>query len=399
MAGGGRVAGVGVVGASAVGAVVGRLLLGGRLAAVRAAITLEQCWHRVPGGTAAAALGCVRALERLTTPPEMVGISAWHRDPPQEPFAPDLPMAALRLPRTALYWGWHRHRRPVVERAAGPVDVIHATGMAVPPRTAPLVVTVNDLAFRHYPDHFTGRGLRFFEQSLELTRSEADMVVCPSQYTADDCVQAGIGADRVRVVPYGADGPLVPASEAEEVRRRFGLAERFVLWIGTMEPRKNLPGLLEAWRILGRGAEELVLVGPKGWKADRSGALASAGPSVRRLGFVTETDKRALLRAATVVCYPSLTEGFGLPVLEAMAQAAPVVTSGTGATAEVAGSTGVLIDPTRPGEIADALAGLLDNPEDAARLGRRGRERALTVFSWCRTAGGLYDAYRELSGR
>jgi len=376
---------------------------------VRVAITLEQCWHRVPGGTAAAALGCVDALGRLTAPPEMVGISAWHRNPPEEPFAPSIEMAQLRLPRAGLYWGWHKLRWPSVQRAAGRVDAIHATGMAVPPRTAPLAVTVNDLAFLRHPDHFTPRGMRFFVQSLELTRKDADIVVCPSQHTADDCSRAGIPAERLRVVPYWTDDDMVPTQVAEEVRQKFGLAERFVLWVGTAEPRKNLAGLLEAWRVLGRTAEELVLVGPAGWKSNLDndlaasksnlgGALASSEQPVRRLGFVSETDKRALMRAASVVCYPSLTEGFGLPVLEAMVQGAPVVTSASGATAEVAGSAGVLVDPTQPTQIADALAGLLDDPDAAARAGKQGRERALAEFTWERTAGGLVDVYRELAG-
>lgn len=307
-------------------------------------------------------------------------------------------MAVLPLPRTGLYWSWHRRRRPSVERAAGPVDVIHATGMVIPPRTAPLAVTVNDLAFLHHPHHFTRRGLRFFERSLELTRADADLVVCPSLHSADDCISAGIGADRVRVVPYWSDDRLASRDEAEEVRKKFGLAERFVLWVGTAEPRKNLAGLLDAWQLLDRGHEELVLVGPVGWKSNLGRALASSTKPIRRLGFVAENDKQALMRAAAVVCYPSLTEGFGLPVLEAMAQGTPVVTSAVGATAELAGSAGLLVDPTRPQEIADSLAGLLDDEAAAACLGKQGRKRALAHFTWQRTAEGLANIYEELAG-
>ena len=364
---------------------------------MRVAITLEQCWHRVPGGTATAALGCVEALGRLEEPPEIVGISAWHRNLPEKPFEPPIEMAAHRLPRIGLYWGWHQMRWPPVERAAGPVGVIHATGMAVPPRTAPLAVTVNDLAYLRHPGHFTSRGRRFFARSLKLTRNDADIVVCPSQHTADDCLRAGIDSSRVRLVPYWADDRLAPPEEADEVRRRFGLAEQFVLWVGTAEPRKNLAGLLEAWQMLGRTTEELVLVGPEGWKSNQGRPPASSGQSIRRLGFVAEADKQALMQAAAAVCYPSLTEGFGLPVLEAMVQGTPVVTSVTGATAEVAGPTGVLVDPKRPQEIADALAGLLDAPDDAARLGKQGRERALAEFTWQRTAEGLMGIYQELA--
>ena len=361
---------------------------------MRVAITVEQCWHRVPGGTATAALGCLEALNRLSAPPEMVGISAWHRNPPEEPFAPNVPVAALRMPRSSLYWSWHKMRWPPVQQAAGEVDVIHATGMAVPPRTAPLAVTVNDLAFLRHPDHFTPRGVQFFIRSLELTRNEADVVVCPSQHTADDCVRAGIDAERVRLVPYGVEDCLVSPDEADVVRQRFELAERFVLWVGTAEPRKNLDGLLQAWQMLDRPDVELVLVGPAGWKSNLTDDLPT---SIRRLGFVTEADKRSLMRAAAAFCYPSLTEGFGLPVLEAMVQGTPVVTSATGATAEVAGPAGVLVDPSRSRLIADALGGLLDDTDEADRLGKQGRERALSEFTWLRTAEGLMGIYREMA--
>ena len=328
------------------------------------------------------------------SPPEMVGISAWHRKPPDEPFAPNIPIAALPMPRTSLYWSWHMMRRPSIQRAAGEVDVIHATGMAVPPHTAPLAVTVNDLAFLRHPDHFTARGMQFFARSLELTRNDADVVVCPSQHTADDCVRAGIEAERVRLVPYGVDDCFVPENEAEEVRRRLELTDRFVLWVGTAEPRKNVDGLVQAWKMLGRTDEELVLVGPEGWKSNLDVGLPT---SIRRLGFVSEADKRALMRAAAVFCYPSLTEGFGLPVLEAMAQGTPVVTSAIGATAELAGPAGVLVDPTQPRQIAEALAGLLDHVDEADRLGKQGRGRALSEFTWARTAEGLMQIYRELA--
>lgn len=349
----------------------------------------------------------MEALGRLAAPPETVGVSAWHRNPPEEPFIPSVPVAQLRLPRAALYRCWHKMRWPSVQRATGPVDAIHATGMAVPPRTAPLAVTVNDLAFLRHPDHFTARGVRFFAQSLELARNDADIVVCPSQHTADDCLHAGIAAEKVRIVPYWVDDCLTPPQEAEGVRQRFGLAEKFVLWVGTAEPRKNLSGLLEAWQTLDRSAEQLVLVGPAGWNSNPNsgefasnsgldGASAAHGQSVRRLGFLSEADKRALMRAAAMVCYPSLTEGFGLPVLEAMVQETPVVTSATGATAEVAGRAGVLVDPLQPRAIADALAGLLDSPEEAARLGQQGRERAQAEFTWQRTAQGLLDVYQEI---
>ncbi|MCY4163896.1 MAG: glycosyltransferase family 1 protein [bacterium] len=369
---------------------------------MRVAITLEQCWHRVPGGTATAALGTIAALQQLPNPPEIAGVAAWHRQRASEPFVPSVEVAQVRLPRLALYWAWHGLRWPSVELAVGPVDVVHATGMAIPPKTAPMVATVNDLAFMQYPEHFTARGRRFFGRAWQLICADADVIVCPSQHTATACSAAGVSRERLRVVPYGVDTAKVPLSGArlavQEVKRRYRLGERFVLWVGTVEPRKNLEGLLEAWRMLQPREEQLVLVGPQGWNSELGDTVAAFGNSVRVLGFVAEADKRALLAAATVFCYPSLTEGFGLPVLEAMAQATPVVTSAVGATAEVAGDAGVLVDPFCPKTIADALAGLLDSGEEATRLGQMGQQRAQAEFSWQRSAQGLLDVYHEVAG-
>ena len=104
----------------------------------------------------------------------------------------------------ALYESWHYARRPKVERATGPVDVIHATGGAIPPRSVPLVVTVHDLAFLYDTSHFTRHGVRFFKRALDLTRRDAALVLAPSKATADDCIAHGIDAERVRIVPWGS---------------------------------------------------------------------------------------------------------------------------------------------------------------------------------------------------
>src|SRR5437764_1575661 len=130
-------------------------------------MTIEQCWHRVPGGTAVAALGLIRAL-REEPAVELVGVAAAHRRPPPPAWVPPVRVRHLRLPRALLYESWHVLRRPPVERATGPVDMIHATALAMPPRSAPIVLTVHDLSFRHFPEHFTRAGRRFFEQSLVL---------------------------------------------------------------------------------------------------------------------------------------------------------------------------------------------------------------------------------------
>ncbi len=356
----------------------------------RVAITLEQCWHRVPGGTAVAALESVAALGAHDDL-ELVGVAARHRALPPEPWRPSIPVRSLPLPRVAMYEAWHRLRRPVVEQATGEVDVVHATSPAIAASRAPLMVTVHDLAYLRHPDHATRQS--FFTRSLELTRRHADLVMCPSQASADDCSANGIAEDRLRVVPWGVGGPVATPAEVTGVRYRYGLPDRYVLWVGTEEPRKNLRRLVRAFERLAPRSVALVLVGPEGWGEPVDDLRSRV--ELHRLGFVPDDDLRSLYAGAAVFCYPSLSEGFGLPVLEAMYQGAPVVTSTDTATAEVAGRTGLLVDPESIDQIADALGGLLEDEPAAKALGRTGQERAAT-YTWERTAALIADLYREL---
>ena len=357
---------------------------------VRVAMTLEQCWHRVPGGTAVAAIGMARALrDRGIVDP--VGVAARHRGPAPDAWAPPIPVEHLGLPRSALYESWHRLRRPRVEGATGRVDVIHATSFAIPPRSASLLVTVHDLAFLHEPSHFTKRGLGFFHRGLELAKRDADVVHCPSQATADDCISNGFDPERIRIIPLGVEPIDYDRDRADEVLATLGISRPYVLWTGTMEPRKNLRGLLDAWRRAGRADETLVLVGPEGW-GDDLGPEIGAGRNVRSIGFVDRSSLGVLYGEASAFCWPSLREGFGFPVLEAMAQGCPVITSRGTSTEEVAGDAAILIDPHDPAEIASALTTLLDDPAKGAELSDRGRRRA-TAYTWHRTGQMLEDAY------
>jgi glycosyltransferase involved in cell wall biosynthesis len=363
---------------------------------MRVAVTIEQCWHDVPGGVATSAIESLRALRAAPDlDVDLVGVAARHPSPPREPFVPPIPVRHLPLPRLALYEAWHRFRRPKVQRATGPVDGIHVTGMAMPPRSAPMVVTVHDLAFLDDPSQFTARGVRFFHRAIELARRDADIVVCPSEATAEACRRNGFAAGRLRVVPWGIDIRPTDPADIERVRRTYRLDRPFVLWLGTIEPRKNVPALLDAFARLERDDVELVIAGGEGWNDELAAIEGRSSAGVRRIGFVPAGDLAALYAAATVFCFPSRQEGFGLPVLEAMAQATPVVTSAGTATAEVVGEAGITVDPTDIGAITDALAALLDDPAGAERLGAAGRDRAASELTWSRTASGLAAAYRD----
>jgi len=347
---------------------------------VRVAYTLEQAWHRVPGGTAVAALEVAARLA-----PHLVGVGAWHRSPPAPPWTPPIRVRSLPLPRPVLYDAWLALRTPPVQLATGRVDVIHATTIVVPPHTAPLAVTVHDLAFLHEPDHFTARGARVFRRGLDLLRRRADLVLVSSLATMADAEAAGVPVDRLRHVPLGV--AVTPAEPA--ARRRFGLDRPYLLFVGTLEPRKNLARLVAAVAQLPTD-HVLAVAGLDGW----GDASPPAGDRVRLLGFVTDAERDALYAGADAFVYPSLREGFGLPVAEAMAHGTPVVTSRGTSTEEVAGGAAVLVDPYDVEAIAEGIAVALVQRD---RLVAAGRQRAAEL-TWERTAEATLAAYRELAG-
>ena len=364
------------------------------MSSLRVAVTLEQCWHRVPGGTASSALGTVDAL-RQRDDIDCIGVAACHRSGPPEPWVPSIETRHLRLRRELLYESWHRLRMPRVERATGPVDLIHATGMAIPPKSAPLAVTVHDLAFVDYPEHVTRHGLRFFHRSLTLTKRDADVVLCPSLATKRELTDLGVAEERITVVPWGVEPFEANEHDINAVRTRHGVNGRYVLWVGTIEPRKNLAGLIAAFRQIRSADVELLLVGPQGWNEDLAARLGGHDSRIRALGFVTVDDLRSLYAGAAAFCLPSLREGFGMPVLEAMMAGAPVVTSSGTATEEVVGDAGICVDPRDHDAIAAALASVLDHEAVAQRLRAAAIARART-FTWARTGELTVAAYRTI---
>lgn len=358
---------------------------------MRVAIPLELCWHDVPGGTARAAIDLAAALDRRTDV-EVVGVAGRHGAAPAPAWRPTVAVHQLPLPRVLLYETWHGLRRPRVEAATGPVDLLHVVGAAVAASRAPLVVTVHDLAWRHHPGYFTRHGLRFFRRAWQLTVDHASVVFVPSRATLEDCVDAGLDRERLRRVPWGIEVDE-PTIEDAEVRARFGIEGDYVVAVGTLEPRKNLRGLLHAWEILDRDDATLVVVGPEGW-GDAVGPDATPDRVVWT-GFVDREVRDALYRGAVASVYPSLFEGFGLPVLESMALGCPVVTSaGTSSEELVTGGAGLVVDPRAPSAIAAAMSELLDDPELRGRLAAAGRARA-AEHTWERTAQQVVEGYRE----
>jgi glycosyltransferase involved in cell wall biosynthesis len=360
---------------------------------MRVAMPFEQCWTEVPGGTARTMIDLASALTTRDDV-DVVGFAARHDRPPPPAWRPPVVVNHLRLPRPVLHETWHALRRPHVEQATGPVDLCHAVGGAIPASRSPLVVTVHDLASRHFPEMFSRQGRRFFARSLHLVREHAAQVQVPSRATLEDCVSAGIDRDRLRLVPWGCTVTDPTDDDVADVRRRFDLPERYIVCVGTLEPRKNLRGLLEAWCRLDRADTGLVLVGPEGW--GDAADLSTSVPNVTMTGFVDVRTRDALYRGATASCYPSLFEGFGLPVLESMALGCPVVTSSGTATEElVADGAGIAADPRDPDALAAALATVLDDDARRGRLSAAGLVRA-AEHRWERAAELAVAGYREV---
>lgn len=356
---------------------------------MRVAITLEQCWHDVPGGTGVYGIELARELAGLPGL-EMVGVAGRHRTAPAAGFEPPLPVRALPLAGPFLYESWLRLRWPRVEGATGEIDVVHATSIIPAATSKPLVVTIHDLAFLHDPSHFTRRGVDVFRRSMEIVKRRASRIICVSHATLDDCVRHGFDIDRLRCVENGVRPVEVDEQQVRSVIARHRLPERYLLFVGTVEPRKNLVRLLEAHSSLGDRIPDLVIAGAAGWGDDVEVPAASRG-RVHRVGFVPAEELAALYAGAVALCYPSIREGFGLPILEAMAQGTPVVTSANGATEEVAGGAAVLVDPLDVASIADGILRVIENRSETSM---RARDRA-SLLSWRRTAELTREVYAE----
>ncbi|MGC6477171.1 MAG: glycosyltransferase family 4 protein [Ilumatobacteraceae bacterium] len=355
---------------------------------MRVAYTLEQCWHDVPGGTATSMLRLAQELSQREDT-DLIGVAGRHRRPPVAGYEPTIPMTSLPLARPWLYESWRRLKWPLVESATGAVDVCHSTAGIPAPSNAPHVVTLHDVAFLRRPDRLTRQGVRVLTNAVERSRSAA-AVTCPSTVVHDDLVAAGFPDDQVHVVPWGVDAVDVRADDISAVRDLYGLPSEFVLAVATLEPRKNLRRLIEAHQPL-TDVPPLVIAGPPGW-GEVADDLQASSQHVVFLGHVRGDHLRALYAAANVLAYPSEEEGFGLPVLEAMAAGTPVVTSRGTATEEVAGGAAELVDPFDLDSIGHGITSALNNAE---QLRVEGLDRAREC-TWERSASAMMAVYQAV---
>ena len=284
-------------------------------------------------------------------------------------------------------------------------QLFHATEhLLMPLKDIPTILTVHDLIFQHLPEHHKFLNRWYLNLTMPLYCRRATHLIAVSEATRQDLITTyKLPPEKVTVIYEAADPQFCPQpqTKVEAVRAHYGLPQQFLLYVGTIEPRKNLIRLLQAWEILyleGK-APPLVIVGKRGWLSDNFFAALENSPvrdAVILTGYVSDEDLPALYAAATVFIFPSLYEGFGLPPLEAMACGVPVACSNTASLPEVVGDAAMLFNPTATEEIIQVLSKLLNNTDLREALKKRGFERA-AQFSWDRTARETLELYQKIS--
>ncbi len=366
---------------------------------MRLAIFADQLLYKIPGGIGSYLRGLIPALLELDGDLDYLLL---HCGPAGKSL--DLegrPLEERRLPGGRALNGvlWHYLGFPPLERLVGSIDLLHAPGLVIPSCRAPLVVTVHDLAVMKYPQYFPPRWRRFLGKGLELALRRARLMLAVSQCTASD-LSAILKDDdrRVRVIPNGVSPPHpLTGRQIEEIINRLRLPRRYLLFVGTLEPRKNLDRLLDAYQLFrDRNGEDmgLVLAGALGWGEGEILSRAARMKGVTVTGLVSAPELEALFYRATALVYPSLYEGFGLPVLEAMARRVPVVTSDLSSLKEVAGDAALLVDPYDILGLAEAMEKIVSDERLRRDLAERGEKRA-GEFTWGKAAAATREAYLE----
>jgi glycosyltransferase involved in cell wall biosynthesis len=366
---------------------------------MKVAMIAEQLLSPVPGGTgrytwelAAALTGTAVAGQEVQT------WTAWHRETDAARLNRGAPVHRLPLPRRALIAAWERGAPWPVPRH---VDVVHAPTLLAPTAVrVPLVVTVHDAVPWTHPETLTPRGVTWHRRMAERVAARADVVVVPTRAVAD-ALGGHLDLRRVEVVGEGVSGDLVVPADAEARARRLSLpAGGFLLTLATLEPRKGLDVLIRALARGGVPDLPLLVVGQAGWGGVDPDELARAeglrADRVRALGRLSDADLATVLQRATALVMPSRAEGFGLPVLEAMAAGTPVLCSADPALAEVGGDAVRTSPVGDDAALAAALADVLGDPGLRDRMSSRGRVRA-SEYSWDRAARSLWELYRSVA--
>ncbi len=289
------------------------------------------------------------------------------------------------------------------------IDLLHVQYTAPPVSVVPVVTTIHDISFEHLPQFYTPRQRWFFKLAIGYTARHAARILTDSEYSRRDIIQTyDLPEDRVVVTPLGVSSNFRPIREGERieaVKRKYGITRDYLLSVGSLQPRKNLVRLISAYVELRSReddfAPQLVIVGKRAWlyqdifRAARASGYLS---DILFTDFVPDDDLAVLYSGATVFIYPSVFEGFGLPVLEAMACGTPVITSNSSSLPEVAGDAAILVDPYDELALAKAILRLTSDARLRERLSLQGL-RQVQNFSWQKTAALTHHVYEEVVRR
>jgi glycosyltransferase involved in cell wall biosynthesis len=322
-------------------------------------------------------------------------VTLYFRDIPPAGLFPDYPHVTQRVIPFARVW---THVRLAWQVLRDRPDLLwvpaHALPFAFPGRAA---VTVHDLGYRLFPEAHPPRQRAYLDLTTRTSAARASIVLADSEATRADLGRFyGTPAGKIRVVYPGFSAP--PVGDSAAIRAKYGLPEHYFLYLGTLQPRKNIARLVQAfarWQAAHPGDETaLVLAGAQGWLFDP--AWTAGVPRVLLPGFVDDADKGALYAGALAFVFPSLYEGFGFPVLEAMSCGAPVLCSGTSSLPEVAGDAALLVDPPDVDAIAAGMARLSDDAALRTAMAAKGRAQAAT-FRWEEAAARALAAFEEVA--
>ena len=357
-----------------------------------------------PTGVGTYVLGLLDRLPALAPDDRFTYFSASFKDRyPARSWPSNVRLVDRRIPVRGLNLSWNRLGWPPLDRLVDrSLDLVHSpTPLLIPCKRGRRIVTLHDLFFLKHPELVEGETRRDFVTLVRDHVKRADGVICVSEYTASEAKRLlDVPDEKIAVTPHGVD-PVFreepPAAPVEDALRRLRLPRGGILYVGSAEKRKNLVTLVMAYMTLARWRRlpPLVLAGPG---SDWAQGGSRVGPQIVATGYLERSDVRALMAASAALVLPSLEEGFGLPVVEAMAAGLPVVCSRGTALAEVAGEAASLVDPHDVNGLAHAVERVLEDRPLAAELRRRGLERS-RAFEWGTTAERTLAFYRKVLGR
>jgi glycosyltransferase involved in cell wall biosynthesis len=358
-----------------------------------------------PVGAGNYIINLIRSLAALEEPEELVVFAQPHgRRLIDVPPRPGFAWVVLPEMNPALRLGWEQTVFPLLIRRNG-IDLLHSLHYTMPlVRPCKTVVTYHDMTFFFYPGLHTRTKRWFFPLAIRASARRADALIAVSENTRRDSIRIlGIPPEKICAIPLGVAAHFRPIADRaclEQTRRKYNLPDRFILYVGLVEPRKNLPSLIRAYQSLAsRGVNQaLVVVGRFGWMVSEVLDLVNElgfKDRVHFTGYIPDQDLPMVYNLADLFVYPSVYEGFGLPPIEALACGTPVVTTAVSTMPEHVGEAGVLVPPDDEETLAQAMYKVLVTPSLRQELAKKGPQQA-AQFTWEQTSRKTMQVYRNL---